>query len=296
MDVVLGYSDVDRYASDPFFLGATIGRYAGRIKRGRFPLNGREIKVSGDPATGGHCLHGGPNGLHAREWDVDPGADASSITFRTRSEDGEEGFPGTLDVAVCYALADHVLTIEYRAVSDADTVLNLTNHTYFNLNGSGLIDGHQVMINADAHTPVDDECIPTGEILDVTGTNFDLREGVRLQVTAGRRQAVFDNTFVLRAEGERSLDIDGITLPLAASATSIDTGIHLNVFTSQPGLQFYTGQYLDGEFAPFSGMCFEAQGFPDAPNQPAFPSTLLRAGVEYRQLIAYQFESVTGPG
>ena len=294
VNVVLGYDAADSYLTDPHFLGATVGRYAGRINRGRFQLNGRAIHVASDPAIGGHCLHGGPNGLHARAWDVDPGADASSVTFRTRSEDGEEGFPGKLDVTVCYTLDDNTLTVEYRGVSDADTVLNLTNHAYFNLNGSGLVDGHEVTIHADAYAPVDGEGIPTGEILEVAGTEFDLRDGLRMQVSAARRHTVFDNTFVIHADGHRSLDVNGMTVPLAASATSTETGIALNVFTSQPSLQFYTGQFLDGEFTPFSGMCFEGQGFPDAPNQPAFPSTVLRAGDEYRHVIAYQFESVDG--
>ena len=169
VNVVLGYESASRYASNPHYLGTTVGRYAGRIRNGRFPLNGQVVRVASDSANGGHCLHGGPNGLHARAWDVDSGADATSATFRTRSEHGEEGFPGTLDVSVRYTLAAKTLVIEYFATSDADTALNLTNHAYFNLKGSGLVDGQQVTINADSYAPVDAEGIPTGEIRDVSG-------------------------------------------------------------------------------------------------------------------------------
>ena len=295
VDVALGYANATDYQSDPFYLGATIGRYAGRINAGRCTLDGQQLQLAVNPSEHGHCLHGGPGGLHSQMWQPEREPDGSAAVYRTHSEDGDQGFPGSLDLAVRYSLTDSTLAIAYHCVSDADTILNLSNHTYFNLAGTGTIHDHEIVINADAYTPINAANIPTGEIRSVTGTRFDLRQPRRLRDCNAGRPPDFDNNFVLNKDEARRMNIDSVAAAFAASISSLVSGIRMNVYTSQPGLQFYAGQYLAGPFAPYRGLCLEAQRFPDAPNHPAFPSAVLRAGEEYREVIVYEFETLSGP-
>ena len=293
VDAVLGYEDPERYHADPFFLGATVGRYAGRIGNGSFLLQGRRIEVNRD--ADGHCLHGGPGGLHSRAWRLRE-SNGESAVFSYLSDDGDEGFPGALDLTVRYSLQGMALIIELTAMSTADTVLSLSNHAYFNLAGGGTIGDHVVSVNADAYTPVNGEAIPTGEIRPVAGSAFDLREESSLRKRVGDGRCGYDQNFALNKGGERSVAVNGQATEFAASAYCEATDVRLNVFTTHPGLQFYTGQYLGEPFVPYQGLCFEAQAFPDAPNRPEFPSALLRAGERYLELIVYEFEAGTAPG
>ncbi len=290
LDTVLGYADPERYRTDPYYLGATVGRYAGRICDGAFQLHGRRIEVGTRRDANGHCLHGGPGGLHSYTWRLADRPDDATAVFECRSPDGDEGFPGALTATVSYSLRATQLIIVLSAVSDADTVVNLTNHAYFNLAGSGPIGEHRIAINADAYAPVDSESRPTGEIVPVNGTAFDFRSYRLLSERLRHGLAGYDNYFVLAASTGRHTEVDGRRVEFAASAYSAASGIRLNVYTSQPGLQFYTGNILGPPFAPLQGFCFEAQAFPDAPNQPAFPPALLRAGERYNQIIVYEFD------
>jgi len=290
VETVLGYDDTEQYKSDPYYAGATLGRFAGRIRDGEFPLHDRVVRVYTNENGGRHCLHGGPAGLHTKQWDLDDDPDQRSAVFRCQSEDGDQGFPGTLDVRVRYSLEDMSLILDLTAVSTADTVVNLSNHAYFNLAGNGSIHRHAVSVNADAYTPIDDDLIPTGEVHQVAGTVFDLRKESQLGQRLQAQSAGFDHNFALNKVGTESLEVDGLVAELGASAFCADTGIRLSVLTTQPGMQFYTGQNLSAPFAPFQALCFEAQGYPNAPNEPAFPSTMLRAGELYRQIIVYKFE------
>ena len=292
VNVALGYANAGDYRNNPYYLGATIGRYAGRIRDGSCMLCEQRLQLATDPDLGPHCLHGGPGGLHSRRWECRQEPDATAVVFTTRSEAGDQGFPGAVELAVRYSLSDTALAIELGASSDADTILNLSNHCYFNLAGRGLIDGHEVLVNADAYTPLDDTSIPTGEILPVRGTPFDLREPLRLRVGGSDQHTIFDHNFVLNRADSRHRIVNELTGAFAASVTCPESGLRLDVYTSQPGLQFYTGQFLGEPFVPYSGLCLEAQRFPDAPNQPAFPSALLRAGDTYREVIVYEFTNL----
>lgn len=294
VDAVLGYEDPESYRSDPYFLGATVGRYANRIRAGAFELNGQRIVLNNDDDPPSHVLHGGPGGLSSRTWRARQEADADAAVFDYRSSDGEEGFPGALDVSVRYSIKRTALVIELSAVSDADTVVSLTNHAYFNLAGGGSIAGHIVTINADAFTPVDEQGIPTGDILSVADSAFDQRNESTLSERIGDDLPGYDHNFVLNKDGDRVYRLNERAVEFAASAYCRATDLRLNVYTTQPGLQFYTGQFLGKPFVPFQGLCFEAQSFPDAPNQPGFPSTVLVAGDVYHEIIVYEFEA--GPG
>lgn len=292
VDTVLGYPTPAAYRSDPYYMGATLGRYANRIRGARCEIDGAGIEL--DANHEGHCLHGGRSGLSGKDWRLARLRERSEAVFECTSPHGEGGFPGTLEVSARYALRDAALAILLTARSDRDTVLNLSNHAYFNLAGSGRVWDHSVCINADAYTPVDAETIPTGAIRSVAGTVFDLRRPTRLADLSADRlgdaAGGFDQNYVLNKDRGASFDFEGRSARLAASAVSAESGIRLSVYTTQPGLQFYTGQHLDDPFFPFQGMCFEPQGFPDAPNVPGFPSTYLRAGETYRELIVYAFE------
>ncbi len=288
VNVVLGYDDPQRYVLEPYFLGKTIGRYAGRIRRGRFDLSGRSVTLATDSDGAGHCLHGGPRGLYTRTWQTVEREDDRSVRFYCRSGAGDQGFPGAVRLEVVYTLVDTTLAIEFSARTSADTILNLTNHAYFNLAGTGGIEGHRVQIAADSYTPVDDEWIPTGEIVPVAGTRMDFRAETDLGTRLG--DTGFDTNFVLNHNRVTTCPASGTTVAFAASAVSRETGIRLNIYTTQPGLQFYTGQYLATPFAPFQGLCLEAQAFPDSPNHEDFPSTEVLAGQPYRQTIVYEFD------
>ncbi len=293
-NVVLGASDLAGYAASDAHFGALIGRYANRIAGGRFSLDGQIYDLPRN--EGANTMHGGPQGFDRKVWRVEAAGDAA-LTLAHRSPDGDEGFPGTLDVRATYSLADdETLSIAYEAWTDRPTILNLTNHSYFNLAGedAGSVLDHVVTVEADAFLPVDGAQIPTGERRPVAGTPFDFRTPTALaarirtadpQLVRGRG---YDHTFVLRDPG---------TLRPVATAHDPGTGRHLTVATTEPGLQLYTANRLDGTVTGSGGglyragdaVCFEAQGFPDAPNRPDFPSTVLRPGEPFSATTTYRF-------
>jgi aldose 1-epimerase len=298
-DVALGYPDAAGYFSDPAFLGALVGRYANRIARGEFSLGGRTYSLARN--NGPNALHGGPGGFHMRLWTarIVTGADGDAVELTYVSPDGEEGYPGTLTATVVYSLtADGGLRIDYSATTDRETIVNLTNHTYFNLagEGSGDVLGHEIEIEADAFTPVDATLIPTGEIRPVAGTPFDFRRptaiGARIGASDPQLEAGggYDHNFVIRGEPGK--------LRLAARVHEPKSGRVLEVRTTQPGVQFYSGNFLDGtivgpsgrRYERRSGFCLETQHFPDSPNQPGFPSVVLKPGERYHQTTVYRFD------
>ncbi|MGV3508335.1 MAG: aldose epimerase family protein [Sphingobacteriaceae bacterium] len=296
-DVALGYEKLSGYQkeNDPYF-GAIIGRYGNRIGNAQFKLDGATYKLAANNGTA--SLHGGPTGFHARVWDANQTNDYT-LELSYLSKDGEEGYPGNLNVKVIYTLTDdNGLKIDYTATTDKATVVNLTNHTYFNLNGegNGEINDHVLKINASKFTPVDASLIPTGELKDVTGTPFDFTkptaigervevEDVQLKLGKG-----YDHNFVLT---------DGSTnLKQAAIVTGPKTGITMEVLTTEPGIQFYGGNFMegkendgkDGKAYPFrNGFCLETQHFPDSPNKPSFPTTTLKPGENYKTSTIYKF-------
>jgi len=297
VDVVLGFDDLDGYLKDSPYFGAIVGRYGNRIGNARFALDGVEYKL---PANDGpNCLHGGTRAFDKRVWTPkDPtGAGGPALQLTYLSKDGEEGFPGNLTSTVTYTLTDgNELRIEYRATTDKPTVLNLTNHSYFNLAGQGEGDilGHEVTIEADRVTPVDSTLIPTGHLQPVAGTPFDFRQPhpIGERIGADNEQLKFgrgyDHNFVLNHAG---------SLGLAARVRDPKSGRTLEVSTDQPGLQFYTGNFLDGHMHGKGGkvyprrgaFCMETQHFPDSPNKPQFPSTVLRPGQEYKTTTVFRF-------
>jgi len=298
-DVVLGYAELQPYLARPEFFGAAIGRYANRIAGGAFVLDGQRHTLATNEGT--NTLHGGPGGFHNVLWRIDAarGGDAPCVQLSYRSPDGEQGFPGELDVRVIYALdGDDTLRITFEATTDEPTVVSLTSHPYFNLAGAGsgrTIHGHQVELAADAYTPIDASGVPTGEIRAVEGSPFDLRtrtvldEPLRSHHVELAQVNGFDHNFVLR---------DGVTREpkFAARVTEPHSGRSLEVLTTEPGLQFYTGQKLGAGqaatralFHPHDGFAMEPQFFPDSPNRPDFPSTRLDPGRTYRHVSLYRF-------
>jgi len=297
-DVVTGYDTPEEYLSgDPFF-GATVGRFANRIANGKFPIGDKIYNV--EKNDGENHLHGGPGGFnnvfwHGEETDFN-GSPAVKMTYT--SEDGEEGYPGTLTVTVIYSWTnDNELIIDYSATTTKKTVINLTHHSYFNLKdgGNSKITDHHIRINADFFIPVGDNLIPTGDILPVKGTPLDFTNmkpvGAHIneddeQIKLGRG---YDHTFVISGEKK--------SINLAAEVYEPETGRVLTVFTDQPGVQFYTGNFLDGSEMGHNGstyhyrnaFCLETQHYPDSPNQPHFPSTILEPGEEYTQKTIYKF-------
>jgi len=286
-NVVLGYDSIAQYVhGHEDYFGATVGRYGNRIAKGRFSIDGREFILNCN--DGPNHLHGGNKGFASRVWDATQ-IDRQAVEFSYTSKDGEEGYPGNVHVQVIYRLTDsNTLKINYVAVSDRITVINLTNHTYFNLNGrgSGTINNHLLQINADGYTPVDSTLIPTGKIEAVDGTPFDFRKpfaiGSRIK---GNEQLKYgkgyDHNFVLNQSPGRRLG-------LAASVAGDRSKIAMDVWTTEPGIQFYGGNFLKG--ADYrTAFCLETQHFPDSPNEPAFPSTLLLPGKVYRSTTVYAF-------
>jgi len=298
-DIVLGYDSLSQYVknNNPYF-GALIGRYANRIAHGRFSLNGIEYTLAVN--NGANALHGGLKGFDKVVWNVIEriGIEQKSLVLSYTSPDGEEGYPGRLSVTVSYTLSDNdELRIDYLATSNAPTVINLTHHSYFNLAGagSGNILGHELMLNADGFTPIDEGLIPTGEIRPITGTPFDFTTPTPI----GQRIAA-DNEQLKRAGGYDHnfvLNRTRAGLDLAARVVEKGSGRVMEVLTTEPGLQFYTGNFLDGSNIGKGGMsykfrfgfCLETQHFPDAPNQPMFPTTVLNPGQEYRSSTVYRF-------
>lgn len=296
-DIVLGFDSMDGYFGKHPYFGALVGRYANRIGNSRFELQGATYQLT--PGRGGHHLHGGNKGFDKVLWRTSR-SELSSRSLRLCyvSEDGDEGYPGELSVQVDYTLSDRdELSISYHATTDKTTIVNLSNHSYFNLGGSdaGDIVDHIVELNADFFTPVSSDMIPTGELRDVTGTPMDLRRPTRIgdRIDNDNEQIRyangFDHNWVLnRATGG---------LQSAARVTEAQSGRVLEVATTEPGLQFYTGNRLDGSitgkagriYRSRSGFCLETQHFPDSPNQPAFPSTVLEPGETYQSKTVYKF-------
>lgn len=275
-------------------MGALIGRYANRIGRSRFSLGGTEYPLRAN--DGKNHLHGGPLGFDKQVWTVEACAEGS-LTLALASPDGQEGYPGNLQVRVTYTLTGDALTLDYQATCDRDTLCNLTNHAYFNLSGhqSGPVNGQYIRILADAYTPTDEASIPTGEISPVESTPMDLRKGERIG-------AHIDDPFpqLMLAGGYDHnwvLALAPRALALAAVAWSEETGIAMETLTTLPGIQFYSGNYLDDcpkgkggvPYAKRWGFCLETQFFPNTPNRPKFPSAQLAKGEEYHQTTVYRF-------
>jgi len=291
-NVSLGFNDLDGYLQRHPYFGATVGRYCNRIAQGKFTLGGREYTLAKN--NGENHLHGGNAGFDKRVWQVEPvqSKDAVGVRFTRTSPDGEEGYPGNLQVAAVYSLTnDNELKIDFTATTDQATPVNLTNHNYWNLAGagSGTILNHEIMIAADKYLPVDDGLIPTGQRADVAGTPLDFRSAQTIGARIKQIQADpvgYDHCFVLRDSDE--------PLTLAARVRDPASGRVMEVLTTQPGLQFYSGNFLDGSeanggFDQYEGFCLETQHFPDSPNQPDFPSTILRPGETLRQTTIHRF-------
>jgi len=295
-DIVLGYDDFNSYLSNAPFFGAIIGRHANRIKGASFELNGKKYTLFNN--DGRNHLHGGVKGFDKVLWEVIEHSD-SSIKLFYRSADGEEGYPGNLDVTVTYALTDdNEWVIKYNAVSDADTVINLTNHTYFNLSGhdSGSIMSHELKIDADKYTVNNEECIPTGEIKNVSGTIMDFRRGraIKPEPQPGDDTILFnggyDHNFVLNKKG--SINPEWI-----AELYDPKSGRTMDVYTTKPGVQLYTANSFNGiitgkggaQYKKWDGVCLETHYFPNAMKHKHFPSPVLKAGEQYNHTTIYKF-------
>jgi len=298
-DIILGYDSIGKYIHQPEnFFGSIVGRYGNRIAKGKFKLEGKQYTLGTN--NGANHLHGGKKGFFARVWDGQKLND-STLELTYLSKDGEEGYPGNVHIKVTYTLSGdstNQLKINYEATTDKATVLNATNHSYFNLNGqgSGTINDHLLMLNADNYTPVDSTLIPTGKIEPVAGTPFDFRQptAIGARIDSPSQQLKFgkgyDHNFVLNPN-------KGSGLNLAGTVQGDQSGIFMQILTDQPGIQFYGGNFMDGT-NPLKGgkkdawrtaFCLETQHFPDSPNQPSFPSTELKPGQTYQTTTIYQF-------
>jgi len=300
-DIVLGYDTIEQYISGNAYFGAMIGRYGNRIGKGKFTLEGKEYQLATN--NGPNSLHGGPKGFHNVMWNLKPVStpEGEALKMTYLSADGEEGFPGNLNVKVTYTLSDkNELIIDYVATTDKPTIVNLTHHSFFNLTGDGSKDvlNHEIMINADRFCPVDSSLIPTGELKKVKGTPFDFTKphtiGERIekedqQLKYGKG---YDHNWVLNKKDN--------ALTLAAKVTEPVSGRVMEVWTTEPGIQFYSGNFLDGTdkgkngvyYPKRSAFCLEAQHFPDSPNEKDFPSVVLKPWDTYTQRTVYKFDVV----
>jgi len=296
-DVVLGYDSIVKYTSKDGNYGALIGRYGNRIKNAMFTLD--DVVYELPKNNNGHCLHGGPKGFHTKVWDAEQ-IDAQTLKLKYLSVDGEAGFPGNLDVTVTYTLTDdNAIEIRYEATTDKPTVVNLTNHSYFNVSGrlGSQILNNFIYINADSFTEVDATLIPVA-ITPVDSTPMDLRKLTMItvgidadyeQIKIGRG---YDHNWVLNTQGDTSV--------IAAKLYSDESGILMDVYTNEPGIQFYSGNFMG--YADYGkhgvpylhrgAVCLETQHYPDSPNQPSFPSTVLRPGEKYYSYCKYQFKTI----
>lgn len=294
-DVVLGYDSIADYINIDGNFGALIGRYGNRIAQGKFTLDSIEYQLPQN--NYGHCLHGGPVGFHHKVWDAVQPND-STLELRLQSPDGEAGFPGNLNVKVVYTLTyDNSLKLEYTATTDKPTVVNLTNHSYFNLSGNpdkDILD-ETVMFNADSFTPIDSTFMTSGEIRTVEGTPFDFRKGktvgqdINAEDEQLRNGLGYDHNMILNTDGNLSM--------LAGKITDSGSGISMEIYTTEPGIQFYTGNFLDGKvkgkkgiaYPRRSAICVETQHYPNSPNLSNYPSTVLRPGEIYSSSCIYKF-------
>jgi aldose 1-epimerase len=299
-DVALGYDSIGGYIENPGYLGALIGRVGNRINRGKCTVGGRELSLAAN--ANGHHLHGGNIGFDKKNWDADieRAAGEDRLILRYESPDGEENYPGTLSVTVTYAWTDKSeLKIHYEATTDLETLCNLTNHSYFNLNGEGkgTIEDHIMRIYADHFTVVDADCIPTGELRSVVGTPFDMRSGARL----GDGMALTQQNEQLRCGGgyDHNFALTGSGMRTAAVVKSPGTGRVMKVLTDKPGVQLYVGNMLATNlpgkcgraYAIHEGLCLETQFFPDSVNHPDFPSSALKPGEKYDYTTVYAFSA-----
>ncbi|MEO3872336.1 aldose epimerase family protein [Nonomuraea sp. B12E4] len=269
VNVVLGLDTLEDYLTRSRYFGAVVGRYGNRIAGGRFVLDGVEFRLPVN--NGANSLHGGTEGFDGKVWSISERS-GSSVTLTLISPDGDQGYPGKLTVSVTYTLVEDALRIDYAAETDAPTVVNLTNHSYFNLAGGGDVLEHVVQMDAAHYLPVDAGKIPTGELAPVKGTPFDFTEP---HAVGERYDGAYDHCFVL----------DGPARVTAGDLT-------MEVTTTEPGVQFYAGGMLDGTatpYGPFAGLCLETQHFPDSPNQPQFPTTVLRPGENRTSTTSYRF-------
>jgi aldose 1-epimerase len=293
-DVTLGFDNLQSYLDGHPYFGATVGRYANRIAQGKFTLDGRTYVLATN--DGPNHLHGGVRGFDKVIWRAEVlGGTGAAVRFTYTSPDGEEGYPGTLTAAVTYTLTeDNELRLDYLATTSQATVVNLTNHAYWNLAGTGNILDHVLQIAADRYTPVDDTLIPTGAIDPVRGTPMDFTRplpiGSRIRQLTNEPQG-YDHNYVL--------DSRGGDLALAARVEEPTTGRVLEIYTTEPGIQFYSGNFLDGTltgkggvvYQQYDGFCLETQHFPDSPNRPNFPSVILRPGQVYTQTTIHKFST-----
>jgi aldose 1-epimerase len=293
-DIVLGFDDLASYLKGHPFFGTIVGRYGNRIAGGRFTLDGRTYTLATN--NGPNHLHGGNVGFDKAVWSAEPSAKGVGVVFTHTSPDGDEGYPGTLKARVTYTLNDkNELVVDYQATTDKPTPVNLTQHSYFNLAGGGTILDHEITINADRYTPVDATLIPTGELASVDGTPFDFRKptavGARIDQPNPQLKngGGYDHNFVLNGTA-------GVLRP-AARIADPRSGRTVDISTTEPGVQFYTGNFLDGSltgkgkqvYQRRAGLCLETQHYPDSPNKPSFPSSIVRPGKEYRSTTVFRF-------
>lgn len=299
-DIVLGFDTLADYLQDQAYLGRTVGRYANRIENGQFTLN--EIQHNVSTNLQGNSLHGGVNGFHNRIWTLSDSDNSHtpSITLTLVSEDGDQGFPGTLTVDVCFSLNnDNCLHIAYSASCDQDTVFNPTQHSYFNLAGhdSGNVNGHQIQVFASHYTPANSGGIPTGELKSVTQTPFDLRHPIAIGLANSQQDPEIQSTQGL----DHNFCLDEFdpkqqTMTVAAIVTEPNSGRKLITCTSMPGVQIYTANFLGGHplgkggkaYSQYQGFCVESQFYPNSPNQHNFPSPVVRKGHSFRSMTSYQ--------
>ena len=303
-DIVLGYDQLAPYVAGHPYLGATCGRVANRIAKGRFSLDGKDYQLAVN--NGPNALHGGLKGFDKALWQAEP-LKTTGVRFTHISPDGDEGYPGNLTVSVIISLTtSNALVIDYSATTDKATPLNLTNHTYFNLAGHGDILAHELTLAADFYTPVDDTLIPTGEIRSVRGTPLDFTRptpvGSRFEELGGEPRG-YDHNLILNGDPSgynHNFVLCGTVEnpPFAARVVEPQTGRIMEVFTTEPGVQLYSGNWLDGTtpgkgrtISKHSGLCLETQHFPDSVNRPHFPSTILRPGQTYRQTTIHRFSA-----